>query len=75
MFTKRLFAFITVIILLFTFVGCSDNYDSAIIYFGVNEPPKNAISVSASMGTVDRASSIKLLTDSFSNVVCPEIRR
>ena len=41
MFTKRLFAFITVIILLFTFVSCSDNYDSAIIYFGVNEPPKN----------------------------------
>ena len=41
MFTKRFFAFITVIILLFTLVGCSDNFNSAIIYFGVNEPPKN----------------------------------
>ncbi len=41
MFLKRFIAFIMVIVSVFCFVGCSDANSSAIIYYGVNEPPKN----------------------------------
>ncbi len=40
MFFKRIFAILLVLVLIFSCIGCSDTASSAIIYFGVNEPPK-----------------------------------
>ena len=41
MFFRRLITFILVAILTFCCMGCSDTNSSAIVYYGVNEPPKN----------------------------------
>ncbi len=38
---KRFFVLLLSILLIFTFIGCSDDNSSAIIYYGVGEPPKN----------------------------------
>ncbi len=40
MFLKRIITIFLVVILAFSCVGCSDSISSAIIYFGVNEPPR-----------------------------------
>lgn len=38
---KKIFAIILAILMIFSGVGCSGDYSSAIIYYGVGEPPKN----------------------------------